>query len=51
MKPIIIEVSRDKRGCEWVTLTREELQAAVDGAYEAGLMDGRKEVTGGLGTS
>ena len=44
MKPIIIEVSRDKYGAQWVTLTKEEFVAAVENAYEAGVLDGRKEL-------
>ena len=51
MKPIIIEVSKDKKGREWVTLTREELEAAIDNAYDAGIMDGRKNVYSGFSIS
>ena len=41
MKPIIIEVSKDAKGREWVTLAKEEFYAAIEQAYEAGLIDGR----------
>ena len=44
MKPIIIEVSKDKTGAQWVTLTKEEFVSAVENAYEAGIIDGRKQI-------
>ena len=40
MKPIIIEVSRDAKGREWVTMPREEFHDAIDRAYDAGMADG-----------
>lgn len=43
MKPIIIKVSKDKNGCEFVTLTLAEFEAAIDGAYDAGYIDSRRE--------
>lgn len=49
MKPIIVTISKDKKGSEYVTITREELDAAIDGAYQAGLIDGRQQAIGGLG--
>ena len=44
MKPVIIKVSKDALGREFVTLTLEEFEAAIDGAYDAGVIDGRRQV-------
>ena len=45
MKPIIIQISKDAKGREWVTITREEFYDAIDNSYDAGVVDGmaRKE--------
>jgi len=43
MKPIIVKVSKDKNGCEFITLTLAEFEAAIDGAYDAGYVDSRRE--------
>ena len=41
MKPILIKVSKDKNGSEFVTMSVQEFQAAIDSAYEAGVLDER----------
>ena len=43
MKPIIIKVSKDKNGMELVSIPLTELQEAIDNAYEAGIIDGRRQ--------
>ena len=35
MKPIIAKISKDKKGQEYVMMTYEEFEAAIDNAYEA----------------
>jgi hypothetical protein len=44
MKPIIIKVSKDKNGIELVSIPLTEFQDAIDNAYEAGIIDGRRQV-------
>lgn len=44
MKPIIVKVSKDKNGRELVTMSLVEFEAAIDSAYEAGIIDGRRQL-------
>ena len=49
MKPIIVKISKDKYGHELIILTQSEFEAAIDGAYEAGVIDGRRAMGDPLG--
>ena len=49
MKPIIVKISKDKNGMEFVTMTAAEFEQAIDGAYEAGMIDGRRLMGDPLG--
>lgn len=44
MKPIIIKVSKDKYGQEYVSLPLNEFEAAIDSAYDAGFADGLRSI-------
>lgn len=44
MKPIIVRASKDKNGRELVTMTLAEFEAAIDNAYDSGIIDGRRQV-------
>lgn len=49
MKPILVKVSKDKKGNEFIVITQQEFEAAIDGAYEAGIIDGRRQMGDPLG--
>lgn len=44
MKPIIVKTSKDKSGRDFITMSLTEFEAAIDGAYDAGFIDGKKQV-------
>lgn len=47
MKPIIVKVCKNHNGEEYVMLSLREFQEAIDGAYDAGFIDGRKAIEKG----
>ena len=49
MKPIIVKISKNKFGSDFITMTQQEFEAAIDCAYEAGIMDGRRLMGDPLG--
>ena len=49
MKPILVKVSKDNKGNEFIFITQKEFEAAIDGAYEQGVIDGRVAMGDPLG--